>query len=947
MRSSLIIALCFAVLSLPSFSQEKRKLSHDDYDKWENLTGVEISADGTRALYLLNPQRMDGSLFIRHLQNDEQVVVPRASRAAFSPGGDFTVFHINPPRDVVRQAKVEKKKSDQMPKDSLGIFIFKSQNIDKFADVLSYQLPKESSDWLAFLLEKKKNKDADETARNDAATDSIPLSEEETTEEIKEEKKEETFKQLLIHNPVLSESITYDNVPIYQISENGKTIVFVQEQESEEDSLKMKKVFSFDTSSQRLLLIDSAVGDFKHLVVSKDGVVLSWLFSADTTKVKVYDLFVHAMGRRPETHHISADEENMPQGFAVSEYRAPEFSDDNSRLFFGIAAKPEEEPKDTLLDEEKYSLDVWHWQDPLLQTQQEVSNKRIKEENYLTVFHLETGAMVPLADEEMPDINRDRFGLAPVVMGFSDLEYQRESSWTGRRARDIFLVDVKTGTKKPLISEAKSSVSLSLYGNYITAYDPDQKAWFCYSTKDGSRHNLTAGLKVAFYDEENDVPADAYAYGIAGWAENDKFVLIYDRYDLWKMDPSGKKPAVNITGGYGRENNIRLRHEMLHSDQYHVSSKEIVLSAFNETSKQSGYYTLDMKNLSLTNLVMEDAALSQLQKAKEEDVFIWRRGTFNDYPDLWSSDTDFSDQNKLSQANDWKEEYLWGNVELVEWHDFNNKKLQGLLYLPENFDPQKKYPMIVYFYERTSDNLHRHSIPSPSRSIINPAYCTSNGYIVFMPDITYEIGFPGHSAYNAIVSGTYTMAERYPFINRDRMALQGQSWGGYQIAYLVTKTNMFRAAMAGAPVSNMVSAYGGIRWASGMVRQFQYEKTQSRIGGTLWEKPFHYIENSPVFFAPDIQTPLLIMANDDDGAVPWYQSIELFNALRRLDKPAWMLVYNKEAHNLKEWPARVDLSVRMYQFFDHFLKDEPAPRWLEEGLPFIEKGIDSGYELME
>jgi len=255
--------------------------------------------------------------------------------------------------------------------------------------------------------------------------------------------------------------------------------------------------------------------------------------------------------------------------------------------------------------------------------------------------------------------------------------------------------------------------------------------------------------------------------------------------------------------------------------------------------------------------------------------------------------------------------------------------------------------MIVYFYERTSNRLYNHSVPSPSRSTINPSYCTSNGYIVFMPDITYDTGYPGRSAYNSIVSGAQAMTERYPFIDRERMALQGQSWGGYQIAYLVTRTDMFRAAMAGAPVSNMTSAYGGIRWGSGMVRQFQYEQTQSRIGGTLWEKPMHYIENSPVFHVPDINTPLLIMHNDDDGAVPWYQGIELITAMRRLQKPAWMLVYNGEAHNLVEWPARMDLSVRMYQFFDYYLKDAPAPRWMKEGIPYIDKGKVDGYELME
>jgi len=220
----------------------------------------------------------------------------------------------------------------------------------------------------------------------------------------------------------------------------------------------------------------------------------------------------------------------------------------------------------------------------------------------------------------------------------------------------------------------------------------------------------------------------------------------------------------------------------------------------------------------------------------------------------------------------------------------------------------------------------------------------SNGYVVFVPDIPYTVGYPGQSAYKAVVPGTLAMLEQFPFIDEKNMGLQGQSWGGYQVAYLVTQTNLYKAAMAGAPVSNMTSAYGGVRWGSGMSRMFQYEKTQSRIGGTLWEKPLLYIENSPVFFADKVRTPLLMMHNDNDGAVPWYQGIEMFMALRRLHKPVWLLEYNNEEHNLTKWPNRMDLDIRMYQFFDHYLKNEPAPKWLKEGVPAIEKGKDTGYQ---
>jgi len=312
--------------------------------------------------------------------------------------------------------------------------------------------------------------------------------------------------------------------------------------------------------------------------------------------------------------------------------------------------------------------------------------------------------------------------------------------------------------------------------------------------------------------------------------------------------------------------------------------------------------------------------------------------------DLWTGKADFSKAKKISNANPQMSKYLWGTVDIVNWKDSAGIDYKGLLYKPENFDQSQKYPMIVYFYEKYTDRYYAHYSPNPSRSTVNFPLYNSNGYLIFVPDITYINGYPGKSAYNAIMSGTNAMLEK-GFVDKYRLGLQGQSWGGYQTAYMVTQTNLFTAAMAGAPVSNMTSAYGGIRWESGMVRQFQYEQGQSRIGGTLWEKLDLYIENSPLFFTNKVETPLLIMANDNDGAVPWQQGIEYFSALRRLNKPVWMLTYNGDEHNLTKWPNRVDLSIRMLQFFNHYLQNKPMPVWMKEGIKATEKGIKTGYEL--
>ena len=944
----IVIVLFYLILcALTSQAQKKKTLTHEDYDHWKNLSDMAISNNGNHVVYSINPMQQDGNLFIKNLHNNQELKVPRGANPLFSSGNNFVVFRIQPHRDLIRKAKLEKTRKDDMPIDSLGIFLIDSAQVIKYENIISYHLPKEPSDWMAFAIDFPR---AIEIRNEENLMDTIPpaIPEPESIEQEEKEVETEKVKQLVIKNPVAGKKHVFDHVKDYQISENGESVIFLQHDTTNDpDTLKPKKLFVFNTQSESLQLLDSAAGEFRHLTVNKQGELFAWLYTTDTTNVKVYDLKIHKTGRRPQIHTVSVNSENMPTDFAVSEHQSPSFSDDANKVFFGIAAMPTEEKSDTLLEEEKYKLDIWHWQDNLLQSQQKVNADRERNRSFDAVYHLKSEDMYALADKDMPYIAKDRYGNSSKLMGTSNVPYLRQVSWMGSIARDVYVVDVTNGLRQQVIKGAQSSIHFSVEGNYILYYDPDIQNWLSYSIDDQKIYNLTDELDVAFYDEENDLPGFARPYGIAGWGHRDAFILIYDKYDIWKIDPSGRNQPQIITNGYGRENQIRFRYQNLDPDEYHIPTDKIYLSGFNLRNKQDGYYSLDMKSMQLTELMLENASFSHLQKAKNDDTFIWRRSTFTEYSDLWTSDTNFEEIRRLTETNPQQTEYLWGSVSLVEWQNFNNDTLQGLLYLPEDFDSEKKYPMLVYFYERSSDGLHRHFIPAPSRSTINRSYSTSNGYIIFVPDIIYREGFPGQSAYDAVISGTKAMTERYHFIDRTRMGLQGQSWGGYQIAYLITQTNMFRAAMAGAPVSNMVSAYGGIRWSSGMSRQFQYEQTQSRIGGTLWDRPFHYIENSPVFYANRIETPLLMMHNDDDGAVPWYQGIELFVAMRRLDKPVWMLVYNNEAHNLNRWPNRVDLSIRMYQFFDHYLKDKPAPKWLHQGRSYLDKEKTDAYELVE
>jgi dipeptidyl aminopeptidase/acylaminoacyl peptidase len=319
---------------------------------------------------------------------------------------------------------------------------------------------------------------------------------------------------------------------------------------------------------------------------------------------------------------------------------------------------------------------------------------------------------------------------------------------------------------------------------------------------------------------------------------------------------------------------------------------------------------------------------------------LFSQSSFDEFPDLWVSDLDFKNMKKITDLGKQMAPFLWGKAELRDFHSADGKPLKGILFKPENFDPHQKYPMMVYIYETLHDGLHRFYDPSPGTSV-NPAYYVSNGYVMWRPDIEYDTGYPGRDALKCVLPGVQ-MLIREGFIDPDRIGIQGHSWGGYQVAYMVTQTNIFAAAEAGAPVSNMVSAYDGIRWGSGMVRQFQYERTQSRLGASLWEAPMRYIENSPIFWADKVETPLLMIHNDEDGAVPWYQGIEYMMALRRLGKEAYMFNYNGEEHGLRKRVNQEDWTIRMQEFFDHFLKGTPEPDWMKNGIKAWEKEQEKG-----
>jgi dipeptidyl aminopeptidase/acylaminoacyl peptidase len=926
MRRFALLFICFVSFGVLAQEPAKKKLSIDDFGSWITLTNSIISNDGTRVAFEQNPQKGDGMLIVKSGKSDYDTI-PRGSIAAFGPENDFIVFSIKQPEDSIRKAKLDKVKKEDMPKDSLGIWVFDRNEVKKFPKLKSFKIPEENARWIAFTV------------------DPVPAPKDTTENNSKKKKEKQEGDDLVLFQVQTGDTLMVRNVKDWHYAKKGEALFFSRE--VKDSTGTVSSLFEFDTLNGVVSQVFSDKGWMKKLISDEQGEQVAYLFSQDTIKEKVYSLFLGSLDETPETI-VDGYTSGIPVGWTPSENGDIYFSEDGTKLFFGTAEAPEPAPKDTLLDEEKPKLDIWNWQDLKLQPQQKVEANREKKRTFLAVYHIDLNRFIQLADPQVRDISVLQKGNSDLAFGYNELLYLREFSWTGTLNRDYYIVDVKSGIKRE-IADCKSYVRISPQGKYVVWYEPADSSFYARSTDISQLEavSMTKILPVNFYDERNDTPMDPRPYGLAGWSEDDRFVYIYDRYDIWKLDPAGARVPVNITKAFGRRNQTRLRYNNLDPDLEHIPSDEpVLLSAFDERTMSGGFFRTRFGVVADPELLaMEKNQFGGVKKAKNAEKLIWTKESVREFPDLWCSDLNFMKTERISDANPQQENFIWPKVQLVDWTSFSGEKLNGLLYFPENLDPTKKYPLMIYFYERNAENLYRHLHPAPSRSTINRPFYTSNGYVVFVPDITYKEGYPGQSAYNAIVSGTQYLMNTFPYIDEKRMALQGQSWGGYQIAYLITQTDLYAAAMAGAPVSNMTSAYGGIRWQTGLSRMFQYEQTQSRIGGTLWEKPLHYIENSPLFYAPKVNTPLLMMHNDDDGAVPWYQGIEYFVALRRLDKPVWMLSYNGEPHNLKgsSWANRVDLSKRMFQFFNHYLKSEPMPGWMEKGVPAIEKGENLGY----
>lgn len=907
----LLFTLCFSAMPDSARAQKKR-LGQEDFPGWRQLMRIKISPDGRWVSYGLKPAVGDSLAVLYDTRKGTSDTLFRAdSVVVFGTGKkQWIAYSVKPTYAQLREARVKKLKRDQMPPDTMyvrsltdgsGFVVPKIKSIQSSAhsDVLAYRY--------------------EVTPAADTTDKKAP--------------RPKKFDRLVVWNTAKGDSVTVDNVESFQVSRDGKLVIY----STKKDSLISVRVLRDGVSHE---LYTASQGKTGSLALDRDGSQGAYLVTPDTTSTGArYELFwFSANDFRP----VRVAGEGARNGYTVSEFGRPAFSRDGSRLEFGMAPQPRVTPKDTLPEDEKFSLDIWSYTDTLLMTQQLVQARRLRTQNFKAAWYPATQQWVLLGDKSLSRITFAEQTDAPYAIGTDEQPYQWASTWESSGKKDVYRVDVRTGERKLLAEGVAGNAYLSPKGDYAAWYDYETNQWHSIALATGEKITLSNGIPYQLFVQGHDTPNPARPEGFGGWTTTGKAV-IYDNFDLWLTDPAGKSAPVNLTRGEGRRDSIAFKVVSLDKETRTIDlTKPLVLSVFNKGTKDGGYYRLS-PNKAPEKLVMDGHRYTFVAKAESSDNLIFQRENFTEYRDIWLTDLKMKDIKRVSTANPQAKEYMWGSVERINWATDEGDPAEGLLYLPEDYDSSRRYPVIVYFYDTHTNDLHKHVHPQPSWSIVVPAVCTSQDYIVFMPDIHYTTGWPGESCYKYVVSGSKALIER-GIADPQRMALQGQSWGGYQIAYLVTRTDMFVCASPGAPVSNMTSAFGGIRWGSGMPRMFQYEQGQSRIGASLWEDREAYIRNSPLFFADKVTTPVLMRHDDADEAVPWYQGIEYFLALRRFGVPVWMLNYNNQPHNLRRWADKMDWDKRLQQFHDHYLKGAPMPRWMREGLPVTDKGIDQRYD---
>ena len=909
----------------------KKILGLADIGRWSRINSAALSSDGRWMTYVYQPNEGDGTLYVRQLDGNKTDTIALGSAPQFSDDSKWVGYFVSPPEATGRGrggrgggggrgrgAQPPADASFAAPARRFELLDLSTGNKYPVPDAASFKFSKGSK-----FLAVRANK-ANAAAKNNGA-------------------------DLVLRE--LTSGITQNigNVDEYDFDDAGDRLGYTVDAA---DHLG-NGVYVVDLATSRSIVLNSSAATYAQLNWSSKGDGLAVLRGDKQKENTQRDntLLVWSNVAAPSPHAVEYDptkDATFPKGYVVSELAPLRWTRDGSRVYTGIKRQ---EPEKTPSTEPEANVDVWHWKDAEVQSVQIVRLAQERRTTLPAVLDVSSGKLVRVADETMRNVTPTAD--PRWAIGRIDTTYRGEVAWGGGHA-DYYRVDTRTAERTPIDTKLMRTMGMS----------PDGK-WFLYlKNKQLYAYNLDAGRstllggadKISFVDETDDHPYEKPIYGVAGWSKDGKSVLLDHRFDLYSVPLDGGKP-VNLTGGVGDAQQIQFRLVRLDrpggggrggrggggfaaaqpddEDQGVDLTKPLLLSAYGEWTKKSGYYTL-APGAKPTPLLYDDESIGGAVKAEHADRVIFTRQDFAESPDYWTSTTAFASPVKVTDANPFIDEYAWGKRMLVDFKNSKGQHLQGTLTLPANYQPGKKYPMLVYFYELLSNTDHQFPMPVFDDRPHFAEYA-SDGYVVFEPDIVYETGRPGTSALDCVTSGVKKVIEM-GYADPAHIGIQGHSWGGYETSYILTHSHMFAAVVTGAPPTDLVSFYDETYPGTGTLQQGIVEVGQVRMGTNPFDNLQQFQDQSALYSVRDITTPFLILHGTADNAVDWHQGLELYAAARRWGKPVILLSYPGEPHHLARKENQKDFQQRMKQFFDHYLKGTPAPKWMTDGVPQTEKG---------
>lgn len=920
LSQSLVLCLICFCLSVQFFIQsvhaQKKDLLPEDYNQWQSITNTAFSPNGEWFAYNINLVEGDGWLTLKKVGTDStgEHTFMNGISPQFSNNNRWFAFRIGVSEEKERELK-ERNESVQF---DLGLMDLSSAKVDTFKNISQFEF----SDTGRHLLMRKYKPDETETEGMDVVLRHL-----------------ETDTNQLIGNVVES-----------AFNEDGTLLAYLLGAHEKLGN----GVHLITLSDAATHVLDSDTVQYTSLTWNEDGTGIAFMKSIpdENYEENTHQVYAYPDVKEDITAQIfnPSNRDLFPEDHRIVDYRSLEWSEDGDRLFFGIKewekideAKPdtaesnksdedeeeEEEEEEREEDPDAHldptNVEIWHWQDDQIQPRQKVMRQNLEQSNFLSAWHLEDDRFVQLMDNHNHTLTLTGDQKFAVLYDPEPYQPRFREGWN-----DVYLVDASDASRTKVL-ERQEFVQVSPDGGYLLYFREDD--WWSYDITADTHTNLTENIDTKFNNytyisgREND-----RAFGSGQWSENDQWVLLYDEFDIYKVTPDGQNED-RLT--QGKEDEIRYRQVRLDFEEDALSSDQpFYVSMFGNRTKDRGYARVDQQNR-VETLIYEPKMINRLSKADSSDLFVYQSQTATDSPDFYHVDNSFEGPAVLTNTNPQQENYHWADDELISFTNARGEVLEGRLLYPANYNPEKQYPMMVYIYERRSQTLHYYSSPTRT-SPYNQRRFSSEGYFVFEPDITYELKRPGMSAVESVVPAVEQVLKTGR-IDAEKIGLTGHSWGAYQTSFIITQTDLFASAVAGAPLTNMISMYNSVYWNSGMTDATIFEVSQGRYPDPYWQDWENFVENSPIFNMQQTQTPLLVEFGTDDGAVDFNQGVELYNTMRRMQKPFVMLVYEGENHGLARRENQIDYATRAFEWHDHFLLGNEPASWIIEGLPYIER----------